>query len=790
MGQKAFGLSEIPDLWRPPFIVLKSSVYAEWIIEKASHARKKILKEAAHEIYKSSRSWSSNWPRGIILRSSASKETMNDRGAFTSKPLAASYDEKIIIGALTDIYESFASMELDEELAIIIQALAPKGFLGHTSNERRVSKTINHWEWSFEDVPEKRERFNSQRSSSPEKMKGLEAKTNKQFKKLLRSVGRWATSLNRGPTHMEWSWDNSTFWILQIDFEDETPDIGINPKELIRDIDTRPSGQPPDDSFVTKLDINGALLGWKKADNIRDFASIREDKYPDLFTIKGTDILEALRNKDKLEKEFENITHGRAVCRTDCNCPEIDRFNLPRTDSIDPKRAVEFLDKTYLSLISRGAQPKDICFIIHKFIPAISSAWAMADPDKQTVIIDSLWGVPDGLQYYPHDSFQVDVKLNRILSERTRFKPFFIQELENGDWKKVHVKRSAARSVSLSRADLFEIAHQTKLIASNANGPISVMWFCDIPKEVGIGKNLPWFAAPPEAKKSIEKAAPVKKQFVIRNAEDINRAELEAQDHILVLEPEVPFIRDNSDFLQNIVELSKRLDLPVQVQGSTLGHAFYILQREGVTVFPSDAPKYERTRGRQTFHKMVRDSIPSKISEGGEIVAQTKIRTEDTRSALIVKLLEEAFELKDAQTPDQMTEELADVLEVVKSLAEAGSIEWSDVQIAADKKRKERGSFKDNIVLLETSWPSEKKMGNIPQFVPLKSLSKKTNINGGVEISFPSILASTEDANITLPSGLDIKISLSSSGLLITENTQDDEIENQFSFMFMEQHEK
>jgi hypothetical protein len=55
-------------------------------------------------------------------------------------------------------------------------------------------------------------------------------------------------------------------------------------------------------------------------------------------------------------------------------------------------------------LKGRGATPNEVCFIFHKFIPAIGAAWALAKPDQQVVRVDSLWGLPDGLQYLPHDS--------------------------------------------------------------------------------------------------------------------------------------------------------------------------------------------------------------------------------------------------------------------------------------------------------------------------------------------------------------------------------------------------
>jgi hypothetical protein len=45
-----------------------------------------------------------------------------------------------------------------------------------------------------------------------------------------------------------------------------------------------------------------------------------------------------------------------------------------------------------------GASARDVCFLVHKFIPARTGAWARADPASAIVRVDALWGVPDGLQ--------------------------------------------------------------------------------------------------------------------------------------------------------------------------------------------------------------------------------------------------------------------------------------------------------------------------------------------------------------------------------------------------------
>jgi hypothetical protein len=89
------------------------------------------------------------------------------------------------------------------------------------------------------------------------------------------------------------------------------------------------------------------------------------------------------------------------------------------------------MEATTESLKKRGATAEEICFILHRFIPAASAAWALAKPDSQIVRVDSLWGIPDGLQFLPHDTFEFDVKRKVVSAETFRYKTSFIQEVDD-----------------------------------------------------------------------------------------------------------------------------------------------------------------------------------------------------------------------------------------------------------------------------------------------------------------------------------------------------------------------
>ncbi len=73
----------------------------------------------------------------------------------------------------------------------------------------------------------------------------------------------------------------------------------------------------------------------------------------------------------------------------------------------------------------------------------------------------------------------------------------------------------------------------------------------------------------------------------------------------------------------------------------------------------------------------------------------------DYQVALRAKLLEEVEELLTAPS-ESVREELADVLEVLRSLAAATGSSWEDVKALRARKRLERGGFDQHVWL--DSW--------------------------------------------------------------------------------------
>ena len=205
---------------------------------------------------------------------------------------------------------------------------------------------------------------------------------------------------------------------------------------------------------------------------------------------------------------------------------------------------------------------------------------------------------------------------------------------------------------------------------------------------------------------------------------------------------------------------------------SILGLAFYMLDRKGLVVVAADEPVRSRTRQRRVSNKIVRDQIPDQISQHGERTSLATIaKSGDPRPALAVKLLEELFELLEAQTPSEVTAELADVLEVIRSLCAATGVNWEEVEAFAAAKRAKRGSFDRNVVLIETSWPTRatEAVASPPTSIKLADLGKIVSEASTHTIPFSALLAHGGDREVVLSDGRRLTVTMDSGGIKIVE---------------------
>ena len=104
---------------------------------------------------------------------------------------------------------------------------------------------------------------------------------------------------------------------------------------------------------------------------------------------------------------------------------------------------------------------------------------------------------------------------------------------------------------------------------------------------------------------------------------------------------------------------------------------------------------------RTEHNKLVRDKIPKIIRDSSNQCETTTLSNLDYIKALRQKLVEEANEAATA-APDELAQELADVMEVMDALMAATGISPEEVREIQKEKRLKRGGFDNRIKLLWT----------------------------------------------------------------------------------------
>ena len=99
--------------------------------------------------------------------------------------------------------------------------------------------------------------------------------------------------------------------------------------------------------------------------------------------------------------------------------------------------------------------------------------------------------------------------------------------------------------------------------------------------------------------------------------------------------------------------------------------------------------------GVRKYHKLVRDRIPEIIEASGKSCVTETLSEEEYLRMVDAKLDEELVEYHN----EPNLEELADIMEVLFALAKDMGYEESDLIEENARKRGERGSFEDRIVL-------------------------------------------------------------------------------------------
>lgn len=102
----------------------------------------------------------------------------------------------------------------------------------------------------------------------------------------------------------------------------------------------------------------------------------------------------------------------------------------------------------------------------------------------------------------------------------------------------------------------------------------------------------------------------------------------------------------------------------------------------------------------KVFNKLIRDKIPEIIQRDRGSLAKTRIlEGQDYRDALKTKVTEEAAELLNAKSREDITNELADLEELIRTIAAENGIALEELEMIRQKKLRERGGFEKRLWL-------------------------------------------------------------------------------------------
>lgn len=722
VGCKAFGLSSMPTEWVPRFFAVESSC----LTDATPNSTLQDWVQACLSQLNLAQS-------DLIVRSSGAAETMRNRGRLVSELCSPAQ--------LAETLRRLSKALLDQGMGPVhwvVQEYLPGVRKGHLSNERHLVYENRDWVAEVELHNDRRSYVSSigvrpWRDGTDVNM-DLSCMSEPQITLRLRQVAMWATSFS-ARLHFEWVWSGSAVRLVQADPAESN--AGVDPTSL------RPRDVPqiaPESLRIFEPSNAEDYEKYRKLMNAKLYRKLGYEM-PVFYVLRDADtIVDILRNEfsPSVISDLAELTKHPLIIRTDGeDIPVTKREMLPRSDELRSlEEAKHWLCTSFKDHIEKsGLATMRLCLIAHHFIPSIASAWARAEPGKRMVRIESLWGLPEGLYWYSHDTFEVDtqsaVPIRRgtkySIWERPRYKGTFIAPDSAGRWIPFHTGEPYDWRPSIRRKDwLREIASTTRMVADDEKQPVSVMWFIDNDQRATKHKVLPRYHSQSELGER-PKAAPRRKLAIahdqrIQNAEDWAEVKQKVLSgaHIerVVVEPnDTEFVRD-PQFAEDLARFAAKYKIVIELEGGILSHVYYILQREGALVECVDL--FGAEDDIVEYNKLVRDKIPAVIESRGEQVEVLELSGDALLTALRQKLVEEAIEALDAPAGGELVGELADVQEVLNAIIKALKISRTQVESERIEKLKRRGAFNKGFMLTRTSTPHSLSASN-PGLLGIKS---------------------------------------------------------------------
>ena len=675
LGGKALGLCDIPGPWALPFFVISKNLYDNYKKEKSEEVLKTYIEKVKSVVEKLA--WNS-----IIIRSSAVNEGMEERGNYESEITTKDNIEYAIRNLLNKLITI-----PNKGMPLIVQKYIEPLFLGHMSNERRFSKDNRDWkiETYVDDNNFEQDTIGVRKWRTDfdiDKETPLVYKNRSISSELQKVAYYWSDLSKKYHTryHIEFVCTDEKIYVVQAD-KDEKKVNAINPKDYDIKVSSKIVQWKPN---ILKLYDTNKCSKYSKLQNVYEYSKMGLNTVP-FYCLDDRDVMNKLKKGElckELEEDIKNLVEIHpVVIRMDIlTNNKKEKQLLPRSNELRTFDEVKkwLVDKVELLLNDEGI------FIFHNFVPATASAFAHASPSGRVVRIQALWGLPEGLYYNYHDTIIVDLgtkDLNKISKSdakvvvKNRYKDQFIVPDENGEWKSKTISEPYDWKCSIeTNDDILEIAVNSQIMANNLKKEISVMWFVGIDKTYYGSSNLAWYheevSISSYTSDYYKRKYFKEEEYVINSSEDLDKLLLPGmmtKVKCIRVKPNCDKDLRNKKFIERIGEFSKEHNVMILLDGTQLTHSYYQLKYTGAKVVCSEKEElfYEETN---EFNKLVRDKIPDKIISNGEHVSCYVVSDVCFDRMLLEKLLEEAYEVKDATNMEDIISELADVLEVCESI--------------------------------------------------------------------------------------------------------------------------
>lgn len=690
VGGKAAGLFRLPQCWTPPFLALTSvfvdearRVGVSKALASLSGENRDLLDKLIEQMSAAGDGIISS--PGLFVRSNAVEESGNTaRGMYSSvvvRPILSA-----AVPAIEDLLRSSSMMRVILQIPI-------DGINGFMSNERRVTDRRDRG------LIEGLESSNTSRSRLISSKSYLEqpllAKNIRDAEQRLREVLGWLHISIQGHASVEWVWDGSRVWLVQLD---EVP-LQVSDPEANAYLGRDPARR----ENRTIRQVQGATYfvdantgHWRKLSKATTFARAGLPT-ANLFIIEQQDW--TLNTCKALAVNLLSSVAGPWVIRTDVSeSAPISSDLLPTSSPTDDAEEIAiFMTKAAEIFRSHQLTSDQWTFIAAPLVFARASAMVYAQPGRHDIQVDALWGFPDGLMYLPHDKFLYGADGSIAMELRHKSACLLYSK---GRWQTMRLGPPWDRARTLNDVEIRTIANWAQTLADDIGEPVRLMVLARIGSRRGEEACLPFhFTTGKIAPPMFGFDTSMRGVVTIRSTDDLDVAASASNIRGLAIEPNIELIRD-SELLTRVASLAVDKGVPVLFQGSLLAHAYHVMSTVGAAVVPVQPTAISGSE--IPYQKLVRDSIPAIIERSGGVARVRTLTVKEAVPLLKRKLVEEALEALEAASESTLTEELADLFEVIEALEQHIPGGHEAIIRAMIAKRSSRGGF-DNLVFLEAT---------------------------------------------------------------------------------------